>query len=157
MTNKIKLIDKALLDETSAKAKTDERLRKNFNIHHDYSDPVNRLLNAMEPGTYVRPHRHADPPKNETFIVLRGALDILIFDNDGKITMRQTLSPESGNYGMDIPAGLWHGMIVREPDTVVYETKTGPYSPLTDKDFAAWSPEPDELDAVQKYLEAIRY
>ncbi|MDR2563317.1 MAG: WbuC family cupin fold metalloprotein [Prevotellaceae bacterium] len=148
----MKLIDRALLDKTSAEAKVNERLRKNFNLHNDYSDPVNRLLNAMEPGTYIRPHRHADPPKNETFIVLRGALDILIFDDLGSIILRQTLSPESGNYGMDIPAGIWHGMIVLLHDTVVYETKTGPYFPLTDKDFASWSPDPSDTTEVQKYL-----
>lgn len=156
MTQRIKLINKSLLDETSARARTSVRMRMNFNLHDDYSDPVNRLLNAMEPGTYIRPHRHLDPPKNETFIVLRGALDLLIFDDDGKTLLRQTLSPASGNYGMDIPAGVWHGMIVLESDTVVYETKTGPYSPLTDKDFAAWSPDPADEKGVIEYLRKNR-
>jgi cupin fold WbuC family metalloprotein len=152
MIHGIKLIDKSLLDATGVRAKAGVRLRMNFNIHDDYSDPVNRLLNAMEPGTYIRPHRHSDPPKNETFIVLRGELDVLIFDDEGNVLMRQTLSPASGNYGMDIPAGVWHGLIVRQPDTVVYETKTGPYSPLTDKDFAAWSPNEDDKEGIVDYL-----
>jgi cupin fold WbuC family metalloprotein len=153
----VKLINDKILNETSAKAKQSPRLRMNYNIHDDLNDPVNRLLNAMEPGTYIRPHRHTQPPKNESTVLLRGALDILIFDDSGHIIRREILSVKTGNYAVDIPAGIWHGLIVREPDTVVYEIKTGPYHPVPDVDMAPWSPAAEDEDAVREYLRKVRH
>ena len=46
----MKLIEKALLDQTCAQAKQAPRLRMNYNFHAQLDDPINRLLNAMEPG-----------------------------------------------------------------------------------------------------------
>jgi cupin fold WbuC family metalloprotein len=152
----IKLIDKKILDETSAKAKCSPRHRMNYNIHDDLNDPINRLLNAMEPETYIRPHRHTQPPKSESIILLRGALDILIFDDCGVLIRRESLSATSGNYAIDIPSGSWHGLIVRRPDTVIYEIKTGPYHPVAEVDIAPWSPGPENEEAVKAYLETLK-
>ena len=68
----MKLIDTPLLDATTARAKQSPRLRMNHNFHERLDDPVNRLLNALEPGTYLRPHRHSNPDKTEIFLLLRG-------------------------------------------------------------------------------------
>ena len=76
----MKLITEQLLDETTARAKVNPRLRMNYNFHEDLDDPVNRLLNAMEPGTYLRPHRHLNPDKDEVFLLLRGKAAVFIFD-----------------------------------------------------------------------------
>ncbi len=153
---KIKRIDTRLLDEVSAQAKVNPRLRMNYNFHQKLDDPVNRMLNAIEPGTYARPHRHLDPPKIESFVLLRGALDLLIFDDEGNVIQRERLSHASGMYGMDIEPGIWHTVVAIEPDTVMFEVKTGPYVAINDKDFAPWSPEPDDAEGVLKYLERLR-
>ena len=39
------------------------RLRLNHNFHDDLADPINRMLNALEPGTYLQPHKHENPDK----------------------------------------------------------------------------------------------
>ena len=147
------IIDKLLLDKTSAKASQSKRLRINYNIHKQLDEPVNRMLNAMEPGTYVRPHRHLTPPKIEAHIILRGESDVLIFDNEGKLIQKITLNFDIGNYGIDIPAGTWHSMIVKQPGTVIYEVKEGPFIPLIPEDFASWSPEPDDEEGVKVFFE----
>ena len=64
----MKIINEALLDETTGRAKQSPRLRMNYNFHERLDDPVNRLLNALEPGTYLRPHRHLNPAKDEIFL-----------------------------------------------------------------------------------------
>ena len=148
----ILLINRRLLDETSEKAADNVRLRMNYNIHNRLEDPVNRMLNAMEPGTYLRPHRHWTPPKTESYIVLRGELDVLIFDDEGNATQKITLNPETGNYGIDIPAGIWHSMIVKQPGTVIYEVKEGPFTPIAADDFASWSPEPENESAIEIFF-----
>ena len=70
----MKIINEALLDETTGRAKQSPRLRMNYNFHEHLDDPVNRLLNALEPGTYLRPHRHLNPKKDEIFLLLRGRI-----------------------------------------------------------------------------------
>ena len=94
----MKIINKQLLDETSERAKQSPRLRMNYNFHEQLDDPVNRLLNAMEPDTYIRPHRHLNPDKDEIFLLLRGKAMLFIFDNDGNITEKLLLDPLAGSY-----------------------------------------------------------
>lgn len=148
----MKIINEALLDATSGRAKQSSRLRMNYNFHESPDDPVNRLLNALEPGTYLRPHRHLTPAKDEIFLLLRGRIAVFLFDDAGKITKTQILDPHQGLYGAEIEAGIWHGLLVLEPDSVIYEIKRGPFAPLTPEDFASWSPAPEETEAVEKYM-----
>lgn len=126
------------------------RRRMNRNLHERPDDPVQRLLNALEPGTYVRPHRHASPPKWELFALLAGAVAVLLFDDDGTVTERVDLGGEA--VLAEIPAGRWHSLAALAPGSVVLEVKPGPYEPLSDKDFAAWAPA--EGDPAAAALEA---
>lgn len=151
----MKLIDTPLLDATTAQARQSPRLRMNYNFHEELSDPVNRLINAVEPGTYIRPHRHCDPDKDELFLVLRGKIGVFIFDDNGRITEKKTLSPAAGVYGADIPAGAWHGIVVLENATVIYEVKAGPFTPLAPENLAPWSPAADDRENAARYLEYL--
>lgn len=133
-------INRQLLDEVSQKAQDRDRKRQNFNFHPELSDPLQRMLNAIEPGTYVQPHKHANPDKVEAFVVLRGKLAVIEFNDAGTITDYCTLTAEEGNYGVEIPARKYHSLIALEEGTVVYEVKNGPYAALDDKNFAPWAP-----------------
>lgn len=148
----MKIIDKALLDRTTEQARKESRLRKNYNLHERLCDPVNRLLNALEPGTYVPAHRHSHPAKDETVFVLRGSIVSVIFDDAGNIIERAVIDPAHGVYGFDIPAGQWHGLLVRESGTVVFEVKKGPFTPLTEEDIAPWTPRTDDKEGITRYL-----
>jgi cupin fold WbuC family metalloprotein len=141
----MKIIDKALLDSVSAQALKNERLRMNYNFHPRLDDPLNRLLNAMEPGSYFPPHRHKNPDREEIFLVLRGSVRLIIFDDEGSVVSSTEVSPEKEVYGMEIEAGIWHSLIVLEPNTVVYEVKKGPYIPLTPDNIANWDLKIEDL------------
>lgn len=152
----MKVIDKRLLDETSEKAKASPRFRINYNFHEQLDDPINRLLNAMEPETYIRPHRHLNPPKEEIFFILRGKVMLFVFDDKGNITDKLLMGPEEGVYGAELPAGTWHSLLVLETNTVLYEVKPGPFVPLSEEDMAAWSPEQDETEKIGEYMKYLR-
>lgn len=151
----MKIIDTALLDRTTEKALASPRRRMNYNFHEELDDPVNRLLNAVEPGTYFRPHRHLHPQKEEMFLLLRGKVAVLTFDEEGKITETIVVDPAGGVYGAEIKAGVWHGLLVLQPGSVIYEVKKGPYTPLAEEDLAPWSPAVDDEPAVKAYLEKL--
>ena len=55
-----------LLDQVVKETRASERRRMNFNFHQ-FKDPANRMLNAIEPESYIRPHRHLEPPRDEAF------------------------------------------------------------------------------------------
>jgi cupin fold WbuC family metalloprotein len=136
----IRWIDNALLDEVSAEARTSPRGRKNRNFHSDDAQPGHRLLNAIEPGSYVMPHRHLDPNKGETMVVLRGALGLIIFDDAGTVVEAAKVSAGGTPMGMDIAVGTWHTVLALEPGTVFLEAKAGPYLPLNADERAPWAP-----------------
>jgi cupin fold WbuC family metalloprotein len=140
-------IDKQLLDQVSGKAKLAPRRRMNHNFHQVPEDLLNRMLNAMEPGTYVRPHKHENPDKREAFILLRGSFLIVEFDDSGNITEHVILSQQQGVYGLEIAPRTYHTLISLEEGSVIYELKDGPYIVQTDKVFAPWAPEEGSPEA----------
>ena len=152
----MKIISSNLLDNVSAQAAANQRLRMNYNLHDDTNEPVNRLLNAMEPGTYIRPHRHTDPPKHEGIIVLRGEIAVYTFNDNGEILQQCILNPDKGMYGIDLMPHEWHSFLVLQTGTVVYEVKTGPYVPIAETDWGAWSPEPSDQQAVNEYMMMLK-
>lgn len=112
-------------------------------------DNPHRFLNVMVQGTYIAPHRHLDPPKSESFLVLRGEIAFFLFDDTGAISRIEILGREKT--GIDIAPGLWHTLAVLSPEAVCYEVKPGPYSASNDKDFASWAPREGD-PAVSEYL-----
>ena len=124
---KMKIIDKQLLDDVSRQAQKSERLRMNYNFHQSLEDKCHRFLNAVEPGTMVEIHRH--PTKDETFILLRGKVRVLTYNDEGEILEEVVLSQESGNYGVDIPKNVWHNVECLESGSVFFECKEGPFVP----------------------------
>ncbi|WP_462317118.1 WbuC family cupin fold metalloprotein [Marinilabilia sp.] len=147
----MKLINRDLLNHLTDEASAAKRKRKNLNFHFGPADVLQRMLNAFEPGTYVRPHKHENPAKREVFLLLRGKLMMLFFNDGGEVTERIILSQEHGNYGVEVPAGEWHMAISLERGTIVYELKDGPYDPVNDKEFAPWAP-PEGSPEVKDYM-----
>lgn len=142
------LIDKAMLDAVTAAAKDSPRRRKNRNFHDGDDHPGQRLLNAIEPGSYVAPHRHLDPLKDETMLVVRGRLGLVLFDAAGKATSALILGSAGDALGVDIPSGTWHSVLALESGTVFLEAKAGPYRPLTPAERAPWAPAEGEPAAA---------
>lgn len=151
----MQIIDKAKLDSLTALARANRRLRQNLNLHQSYDEPCQRLLNAIEPGSYVRPHRHTTPPKPETFAVLRGRLAVLTFDDEGEILRVALLGGPGEASVADIPAGEWHAVLARAPGSVFFEAKPGPYCPVDDKDWAPWAPGEGSAEA-ESYLARLQ-
>jgi cupin fold WbuC family metalloprotein len=108
----------------------------------------------MEPGTYIRPHRHTDPPKPECFMAARGKLALVVFDDDGEVKQVISFGDGCDTLAIDLPAGEWHSIIVIEPGSIFFETKPGPYVAMSDKDFAPWAPEENSPE-VGSYLSVL--
>jgi Cupin domain. len=128
----MQIIDKALLDRVSEQAQNSPRLRMNFNFHEGDASFSQRLLNALEPGTVMPVHRHRHTA--ETYVLLRGRLKVMFYNDKREITESVMLDAAGDKVGLNIPVGQWHSLEVLESGSIIYETKDGPYAPLTDED-----------------------
>jgi len=150
----MKVINKQLLDKVSVQAKESSRKRMNYNFHENGDETLQRMLNALEPNTYIAPHRHTN--QVEIFLLLKGKLTVIFFDDEGSITNFTELDPLIGEYGLEIPKGVWHSILVEESGTVIYEIKEGPYIPNVGVDFADWAPDAKNNDACKQYLVKLK-
>jgi cupin fold WbuC family metalloprotein len=149
----VRLIDRALLDEVSREAASSPRRRKNRNLHPSDDFPAHRLLNAVEPGSYVMPHRHLAADKDETIVVLRGRFGLLLFDDGGKVVQKILLEAAGPVQGVDLPHGTWHTLVALETGSVFFEAKAGPYAPLCDVERAPWAPAEAETEAAARCVD----
>ena len=148
-------IDVTLMDFVAVEARLSPRLRKNHNFHHSEDEPVNRLINVMHRGTYLPVHRHSRPDRSESCIVLRGRVGVTFYDDEGNLTDSRLVGPSCDCVGYDIDAGVWHGLVVLEDDTVLFEVKQGPYAPISAENIASWSPAADDTSAVKRFVEEL--
>jgi cupin fold WbuC family metalloprotein len=145
------LIDAGLLGRVTEQARASPRRRRNYNFHAEESHPANRLLNAIEPGSYVQPHRHLDPAKDETFVVVRGRFGLVLFDEVGNVTQAIVLAAGGEIVGANVPFGTYHTLISLEPGSVFFEAKAGPFRAIDEKERAPWAPAEGDL-RVAEYL-----
>lgn len=143
----MKIVDTGTLDEMTAAARLAPRLRKNHNLHATDESACHRLFNAIEPGSYVRPHRHLASEKDETFLLVRGSLGIVTFDGAGKVTQSVLLRAAGGPVAADIPHGVYHTAVSLESGTIFFEAKAGPYLPLSDLEKGSFAPEEGSPEA----------
>jgi cupin fold WbuC family metalloprotein len=151
----MKAFDAQYLNDLTGQAKNSPRLRQHRNIHQSYQDACQRLFNAIEPGSYIRPHRHASEPREELLIAIRGSMALITFDDQGSVA--GILRFGSEKHGSDLAAGAevasstWHTVVALEPGCVLLEVKAGPFDPNQPKDLASWAPE-EGSEMAQGYL-----
>jgi len=147
-------INQQLLKKLSMEAIASPRRRKNHNFHENSDAQTHRLLNAIEPNSYVMPHKHNDPNKGETIICLSGKLGLIIFDSTGNVEQKLTLKANSETVGVDIPYGTFHTVFALKNGTVFFEAKAGPFVPLKAEEQAPWAPVEGD-DSVTNYLATL--
>lgn len=125
------IINDELLDKVTRGAEGSPRLRMNYNLHTSLDAKAQRLLNVLLPGTPLPVHRHRHTA--ETYVILRGRMFVVFYNDLGEQVERYLLDPMHGNYGVHIPQGQWHTVEVVDPSAIL-EVKDGPYTPLAPED-----------------------
>ena len=149
---RLQRIDQTLFDSVARKALQRPRKRLNHNLHQS-SDLVQRFLNVLQPGTYVRPHRHVRETQGagfECFLVLQGSIGLLLFNAQGELIQRERLDAEGPLRGIELAENQFHSLVALEANTVMFELKQGPYQPTADKNFLDMYPVEGTAQAVQQ-------
>lgn len=122
------VVDKKMLDELTAKAKANPRLRCNLDMRNSADDQSQRMLNALEPRTVMPTHRHL--ASSETVVIIRGRIRWLFYDEQGRITESTELWSDGDVRMLNVEKGRWHSLKCLESRSVLFEAKDGPYHPL---------------------------
>lgn len=126
------IFDKEILDNLSAQAKANPRLRQSLDLRTSPEDNSQRMLNALEPGTIMPIHRHRNT--SETMVMIRGSLMEYLYDDEGNLTHEIMMKPNSDHSIIQLEKGQWHSLECLERDTIIFEAKDGPYAPLSSDD-----------------------
>ena len=78
------VIENKILDELSAQAKANPRLRQAMDLRNSSEDLSQWMLNALEPETVKPIHRHLE--SSETVVLLRGKIKWIFYDEEGNET-----------------------------------------------------------------------
>jgi cupin fold WbuC family metalloprotein len=143
------------MDRATDIARASERGRTIIRLH-EHDEPVQRMLNALEPESYVRPHRHTRPHKHEVVVALRGSVLVVRFGEEGVPLEGYVVAAAGPAGGIEVPVGAWHTIVSLEPGTVVFEVNSGPYDPATHKEYALWAPPEEDRGAGAQYLLGLR-
>ena len=127
------VINQSLLNQLTEQAKASPRLRMNYDLRNSEDDGSQRMLNAIEPGSPERIHRHQHT--SETVVCLRGRVVEEFYDELERIcTDSIVLTPNGPNVAVNIPAGQWHSIRAVESGSVVLSCKDGRYEPIQEVD-----------------------
>lgn len=126
------IFDKEILDNISAQAKANPRLRQSLDLRTSPDDNSQRMLNALEPGTMMPIHRHRNT--SETMVMIRGALMEYLYDDEGNITHELLMRPNGTHSIIQLEKGQWHSLKCIEEGTIIFEAKDGAYFPLGEED-----------------------
>jgi cupin fold WbuC family metalloprotein len=146
----------SLVGRLLALSRQSPRKRMLQKLHKSLDAPAHRMFNALQPGTYVMPHRHLDPAKEETVLVMAGSMLFIRFTDDGEIADQVLLQPGTETFGVDVAPHVYHTYVPLKPDTLVFECKTGPYEAGTDMDVPDWAPREGTPEAEPYLLEMLK-
>jgi len=132
------------------------RKRARICMHRTGDTPIHEMIIALGRETYVQPHAHRN--KSESFHVIEGRCDVVLFDDAGGIAdvIRLGAADSGLPFFYRIATPIFHTLVIRTPFFVIHETTNGPFVP-EETIFASWAPpESDAVPARQYATELLR-
>lgn len=146
--------DDATIGELKRIAAGNPRLRSRLCAHPDPSSGLHEMLIVHHREAYVRPHMHLGKP--ESFYVMEGTAQAVIFEDDGRIRDVFEMAP----YGQGalcyyrMPERVFHSLLITSEWLVFHETTAGPFDPSRTA-FPDWAPDGSDAAEVQDYVTRI--
>lgn len=143
------------VEELKVKARESKLKRARICIHQNTDEKIHEMLIALAEGVYVRPHRHNR--KVESYLILEGKADLVIFQESGEIESIVPMGePQSGKVFFNrVGLGKFHTFFLLTDMFVFKETTSGPFDP-SETDFAAWAPDPKDEESAREFLDGLK-
>ena len=148
------ILDNQMLDGLCQKAEHSSRRRQHLNIHSSSQENCQRLFNAIQPNSYIPPHRHSVAKKQELLVAIRGNFSLITFNDHGEFIHSVSFGSElyadktCPNVGVEIPPNVWHTVLAKQENSILLEVKEGPFVSEKAKEIALWAPHNGSAEAA---------
>ncbi|HIF35886.1 MAG TPA: cupin fold metalloprotein, WbuC family [Candidatus Thioglobus sp.] len=139
------------IETIKKRALSSKKRRARICLHKTNDDKVHEMVIAICRNSYIRPHRHST--KMESFHLIEGEAEILIFADDGSIKDKIRLSFDD-NILYRIDKDFYHTIIPISSVLVIHEVTNGPFI-QNDSEYAEFSPE-EGSDEVERYVHMLK-
>jgi cupin fold WbuC family metalloprotein len=148
-------IGKNDIDNLRRVACSNPRQRARYCTHTSVDDEIHEMIIYHKKGIYIRPHKHIG--KTESFHLIDGEADVIIFDEGGNVeTVLRLGDYESGkSFYYRVPESVYHSQIFKQ-NTLFHEATKGPFD-KNDTVFPIWAPTEDENILVNAYLKKLNF
>lgn len=150
----IAVITNSDLQELKRLALLNPRRRVRLCAHLTPNDRLHEMFIVHAQDCYVRPHKHIQ--KTESMTILEGEVDVVLFNEDGKIReINQLGAPETGKiFYQRLPQETYHMLIIRTKLLVFHEITEGPFRRV-DTIFPDWAPAEQDITSME-YVKKIK-
>jgi cupin fold WbuC family metalloprotein len=145
-TDEIIGLEQAALNAVNSLADTSPKKRARICAHKDSSAAIQEMIIVIREGSYIAPHRHKN--KCESFHIIDGSADIVVFEDNGDIRKVIRFAREHAFY-YRLEAELFHTIIVRSDRITFHEVTNGPFI-ANATEFASFAPRESE-DGIADY------
>jgi cupin fold WbuC family metalloprotein len=130
--------------------------RARFCAHLSPDAEQHDMLIVSHRDTYVTPHRHLS--RSETFVVLEGFAEVILFDEQGEVEKSIKMGPPASGrpFFYRMPPRQFHSMLVESELLVSLESTKGPFD-LSDREHAIWAPDYKDSDGGRAFIETMTY
>ena len=126
------------------------RRRARICAHRHSEDLLHEMIIALSNQTYIQPHRHRQ--KSESFHIIEGEVDVVLFKDDGAIHEVVRL----GSFGSGcacfyrLDSLRYHTLVIRSELLVMHEVTNGPFDRrLTE--YAPFAPGEEDPALIDDY------
>lgn len=136
------------------KAQDSPLRRARICAHKTNEDALHEMLIAICADSYIHPHKHFE--KSESFHIIEGEVDVVIFDELSQITnVIQMGAPESGRqFFYRLSAPKFHTLLIRSDVLVMHEVTNGPFR-KDDSVYASFAPSANREEEAAIYIESL--
>jgi len=134
------------------KKATESKLKRaRICLHKSLDEKVQEMIIVFCKESYIRPHKHVN--KSESFHLIEGELQVVFFDNEGKIINKINLSSYSKEkyFIYRLSSDCWHFVIPLSEYVIIHETTQGPFR-AEEALFPSWAPGYDENDKISLFI-----
>ena len=147
-------VERQEIELLKRKAEVTQRKRIRLCAHQHVDEKLHEMFIVHTRDTYVRPHKHLN--KIESFHVIEGSVDLIMFDEAGTITeILQMGDYQSGRpFYHRLSDPCYHTLLITSDVLVFHETTGGPFR-SSDNIFAPWAPDGSDDARATEYMEAL--
>jgi UDP-glucose 4-epimerase len=143
------------IDFIKSQAAQSVKRRARIRFHKELDAPVQEMIIAARSDGYIIPHKH--DLKSESFQMIEGEMDVLIFNEGGALTEVIEMGGDVFNRKIycRIPENLFHTIIIRSECAIFLEVTDGPFR-KEETIVAPWAPQEGDTAGIIAFMETIK-